>query len=237
MASDHNQNEVEKRAIEAFMFLRRYAAVLTFFAAAIAAIIYGRQLSVMSDQQRIMQGQLKEATAARKDTEAQLRAFLKVTNPEMTPYDANGIWIKKDDPGITGWMVSPGWKNVGLSLAKHVRYGFDLKWQPEIGPETIEQLIGNCPDSPSLNDHPEFPGFTVAPGAENGFIAPQKSLPLWVAQAAQINQEVILFVINATYQDAFEDSPVHHAYACVGIFVNDPKKSAFSFVNLREDGD
>lgn len=181
--------------------------------------------------------QLGEMTQARKDAEAQQRPLLEVINPQMTSYDARGIWIKKGERGVAGWLVSPGWKNVGLSPAQHVRMGFDLKPYPENGPQSVEQLIKLCPPGPSLSDHPEFSGSTIAPGESNGRIFPAKEMPLVGALAAQRNQAVIIFVIDATYQDAFKDSPLHHSYACVGIFVNDPKKSAFSFVNLKQEGD
>lgn len=181
--------------------------------------------------------QLSELISARTDTEAQLRAFLQPINPPMDPYDVAGKWIKKGDAGVAGWDVSSGWENVGLSLAKHVRFGFDLKEYPENGPESPEQLITNCPDGPSLNDHPDFPGFTIAPGHSHGIVAAAKLLPLGIAEAAQNNQKVIIVVLDATYRDAFHRSPLRHSYACIGIFVNDAENSKFSFVNLKTTGD
>jgi hypothetical protein len=200
-------------------------------AVSLALVFVGiAQMCVYSKQSHTMQRQLE-------DIEAQQRAFLEIINPEMTPYDANGIWLKKGDPGVAGWLVSPGWKNVGLTLAQHVRMGFDLKPYPVNGRQSIEQLIAACPPGPSLTDHPEFPGFTIAPGEPNGKIAPTRDLSLPIATAAQHNQMVIIFVIDATYQNAFQDSPLRHSYACVEITVNDPEKSTFSFVNLKQEGD
>jgi hypothetical protein len=191
----------------------------------------------MSIQQQLMEGQLQEMAATRKDAEAQQRAFLEVINPEMTPYDANGKWLKPGEPGVTGWMVSPGWKNVGLTLAQHARLGFGLKWYPQDGTESDEQMIELCPSGPPLDDHPEFDGFTLAPGDHNGKIFPAKELPLAVAAAAQRNRMLIMIIVNAKCQDAFQDSPLRHSYYCIGIFVNDSKQSAFSFVNLKQGSD
>lgn len=181
--------------------------------------------------------QLSELVHARTDTEAQLRALLQPINPVMFPYDATGTYIKKGDPAVAGWSVSPGWENAGLSMAKRVRYGFDLWRYPENGPESTAQLIANCPGGPSLSDHPDFPGFTIAPGHDHGIVAPGQNLPLQDAEAAQRNQMLILFVLDATYRDAFAGTPLHHAYACIGIFVNDAENGKFSFVNLKQEGD
>jgi hypothetical protein len=219
------------------LFWTRWSAVAqTIFSALLVAVGCG-QIYVYTKQAETMGKQLGEMTQARGDAEAEQRPLLEVRNPEMTPYDANGIWIKKEKPGVAGWLVSPGWNNVGLSPAQHVRMGFDLIPFPEDGPQPVEQLIKLCPPGGSLAGHPEFPGFTVAPGEQHGIIAPAKKMPLVGAVAAQHNRAVIIFVINATYEDGFKGSPIHHSYACVGIFVNNPKKSAFSFVNLKVEGD
>jgi len=219
------------------LFWTRWSAIAqSVFSALLVAVGCG-QIYVYVTQAHTMGKQLGEMTRAREDTEAQQRPVFEVINPQMTPHDANGKWLDKGERGVAGWLVSPGWNNVGLSPALHVRYGFDLKPYPINGPQSEEQLIKLCPPGPSLEDHPEFSGATVAPGEKNGFIAPAKELPLVGALAAQRDQAVILFVMDATYRDSFKNSPLHHSYACVGIFVNDAGKSDFSFVNLKREGD
>jgi hypothetical protein len=127
------------------------------------------------------------------------------------------------------------WANDSSTCALRVRF----KVVSGERPLSIEQLVRSCPapDWQALNTHPEFQGMTIPPGEPNGIIAPYQPLPLDIALAAYRNQMLILITIDATYQDGFEGTPLHHSFDCIEITVDDPVKSIFSFVSLKFQND
>ncbi len=165
--------------------------------------------------------------------QAQQRARLTYTNPDMRPYDASRSDVASDSPEISAWWVSPGWKNVGSTAAMHFKMGYSkLDIQPRNGQVDINNLAKQCPEV--IHDAPsDFQGSTLAQG--EGRIAPANELPFDVAQRAQDGLYTIMFTVDATYEEV--SGTPHKALACVWINVLNAKRSKFSLLTVRETGD
>lgn len=191
-----------------------------FVVGVIAACIYYGQL-------KVMRGQLDEMTTQQRDTEALLRARLVYTDPRMTPYDVHNRPVSKSSPNIVRWGVSPGWKDLANTGAQDVNSAYVLKFLPNKGRFNVREIQQECP--PILKNAP-IPG---APPIFRGepVIVPGKSLPIGVAEAANISRKVIIFSFQANYRDIFNKK--HLSYVCVWINVLDARNSQFSFVRLK----
>lgn len=216
-AKDRHRNAQKKQCCSA-KNMRQWLTV----AAVIGACIFaGRQWSVM-------QGQLNEMVAARKTTIAQIRASLRWTDPQITPFDSSNIPASVGEV-ISYWEISPGWTNGGSTDAIDYAAWFDIAPIP-----TPKHVLteSDCPQPKQPEQR--SPGLVVHAG--KGMTELAKKLSSADAASAVQGTNVILLVGHMEYRDIFPDTEMHSADWCITLLPIDLKNNRWSMpiVSFRE---
>ena len=158
-------DEVERRAIEAFQFLRQYVGVLTFFATVAGVIFFGLQFSAMNQQVEEMRKQSKTAqqqvTIQRQQTVYAERAWIGATDLAISrPLEwKDGVprfaikfvltnigHAPATDIVVTPFVSAPGLSNYMEGIAKDAKLIDRLGYAPWEGQTFINDLkTKQCP--------------------------------------------------------------------------------------------
>lgn len=215
-----------------------WGEVIGLFVAAgvgIAAIYYAskdshQQWEVMNAQLGAMKGQLEEAKNQRLTTIAQLRGTLRRESPTVH------LMTEENELARAGQKVAriqfqPAWANAGATPIREITHWFVIK-----SFENKEKRVlthGDCPANPP-SEIGRAP-LSLAQGTIFHEIA--KGLPVEEVQGAKAEQRFILMWGRITYRDVFPDTPDHFHEWCVAVVPNDPMRSLFSFISLKENAE
>lgn len=171
-----------------------------------------------------IEGQLKEMRDQTATTRAQVRANMAQEDFVHEPVTENGI--------VTGWDISPRWKNSGATDASDLKGWWTLKFVA---------AFNRPPKSWTGADCPKFETPFNFEGASTVVIP---SGHPWTLVSTRLSSEVVTQVLNGKgavfafghlqYRDIFPDNPIHYFNWCDLVSPYDAPHNGFSFLVLYQ---